>query len=48
MALSQKPQEFIDPFARAIPGQSLTDTPGSRPYEKPPSISSPEEFLDIM
>ena len=48
MALSQKPQEFADPFARAIPGQSLTDTPGSRPYEKPPSISSPEEFLDIM
>ena len=48
MALKQNLQPETDPFARAIPGQSLTDYPGMRPYETPPTISSPEEYLEVM
>ena len=29
----------------AVPGQSLTDTPKNRPYEKPPAIVDPERAL---
>ena len=36
-----------DVFARAIPGQSLTDTPGKNPYEKPAMTSSPKEAMDV-
>ena len=36
-----------DVFARAIPGQSLTDTPGKNPYEKPAMTSSPREAMDV-
>ena len=32
-------------FQRPIPGQSLTAAPRSRPYERPPEISDPEEAL---
>ena len=32
-------------FQRPIPGQSLTAAPKSRPYERPPEISDPEEAL---
>ena len=39
------PQD-LDPLARAIPGQSLTDTPGQWPFEKPPQIVSPQEAFD--
>tara|TARA_R100001594_G_scaffold123133_1_gene159469 strand:- start:7836 stop:8450 length:615 start_codon:yes stop_codon:yes gene_type:complete len=35
----------IDPFSRAIPGQSLTATPGQAPYERPPRTSSVENAL---
>jgi len=38
----------IDPFARAMPGQSLTDTPGLRPYEKPPTSADPEQVIDAL
>tara|TARA_R110002012_G_scaffold299578_1_gene498758 strand:+ start:58 stop:699 length:642 start_codon:yes stop_codon:yes gene_type:complete len=48
MPVPQQPQEIMDPFARAIPGQSFTDDPGSRPYEKPPMTSSPEQALTIL
>lgn len=36
----------VDPFSKAIPGQSLTDELGGRPYEKPPSVTSPKEAMD--
>tara|TARA_R100001510_G_C7627856_1_gene187361 strand:- start:362 stop:916 length:555 start_codon:yes stop_codon:yes gene_type:complete len=38
----------IDPLARAIPGQSLTDTPGQWPFEKPPQIVSPKQAFEIV
>tara|TARA_R110000765_G_scaffold366524_2_gene456662 strand:+ start:3103 stop:3657 length:555 start_codon:yes stop_codon:yes gene_type:complete len=38
----------IDILARPIPGQSLTDTAGGKPYEKPPSIVSPKQAFDIV
>tara|TARA_R100000995_G_C3439310_1_gene102477 strand:- start:32 stop:658 length:627 start_codon:yes stop_codon:yes gene_type:complete len=44
----QEPQEEFDPFARAIPGQSLTNTPKSNPYERPPMTANPEEVLDVL
>lgn len=44
----QEPQEEFDPFARAIPGQSLTDTPKAHPYERPPMTSKPEQVLDVL
>ena len=48
MSLRQEPQENFDPFARAIPGQSFTDIQGSRPYEKPPMSSKPEDVLESL
>lgn len=33
-------------FNRAIPGQSLTTSPKSAPYERPPQISDPLEAID--
>ena len=38
----------IDPLAKAIPGQSLTDTPGQWPFEKPPQIVSPKQAFEIV
>ena len=44
-----KTEDFeTDHFAKAIPGQSFTDSPGKNPYEKPGMISSPEEALDAV
>ncbi len=44
-----KTEDFeIDPFARSIPGQSFTDTPGKNPYEKPPMTSSPEDAFNAV
>ena len=38
-----------DPFiGTPIPGQSLTATPGSLPYEKPPMPSDPEHAYDAL
>ena len=37
-----------DPLARAMPGQSFTETPGLRPYEKPAMSSNPEEIIDTL
>lgn len=34
-------------FERPIPGQSLTAEPKSRPYERPPEISDPEDALRL-
>ena len=48
MAIPQEPQETFDPFARAIPGQSLTDTPKARPYENPPTAVNPEDVLENL
>ena len=33
-------------FERPVPGQSLTTTPKSAPYERPPEITDPIEALD--
>ena len=39
----------IDPFARALPGQSLTEDPDSAPYLKPPATASVKQaFRAIM
>ena len=45
MAINPNAYE-IDPFNRAIPGESLTATPGQAPYEKPPQTSSVEQALE--
>jgi len=34
-----------DKFAGPIPGQSLTDEPGSRAWERPPEITDPDEAV---
>jgi len=39
----------LDMFNAPTPGQSLTDEPGNRPWEKPPKFSKPEEaFMAIQ
>ena len=38
----------FDPLARAIPGQSFTDEQGKNPYERPPSIVSPKQAMDVV
>lgn len=39
----------LDMFNAPTPGQSLTDEPGSRPWEKPPVFSKPEDaFMAIQ
>ena len=45
MAINPNAYE-IDPFNKAIPGESLTATPGQAPYEKPPQTSSVEQALE--
>ena len=47
MAIKPTTQNF-DPFARAIPGQSFTDVPGLRPYERPALESGPEKVYDVL
>ena len=37
-----------DPLAGAIPGQSFTDTPESRPYDKTPNVSNPKEAFALV
>tara|TARA_Y100000034_G_scaffold68405_1_gene82554 strand:+ start:68 stop:637 length:570 start_codon:yes stop_codon:yes gene_type:complete len=32
----------------SIPGQSFTDTPGSKPYERPPAFAEPERAFGLM
>lgn len=38
---------MISEFNAAIPGESLTVPPGSRPYERPPEITDPEEAIQM-
>ena len=38
----------FDPLARAIPGQSFAETPGLRPYERPPVSSDPKLVLEVL
>lgn len=38
----------FDPFSRPIPGESLTDAPGSRPWDRPPRFTTPDEVLDMV
>ena len=38
----------FDPFARAIPGQSFTDTPGKLPHEKQPEVVEPDKALEVV
>jgi len=47
MAIQTSDFDF-DPFAKAIPGQSLTETPGKRPFETPTQTSSPQEALEAV
>tara|TARA_R100000008_G_scaffold24822_1_gene13378 strand:+ start:6409 stop:6966 length:558 start_codon:yes stop_codon:yes gene_type:complete len=48
MAIKNHDPLDIDIFSKPIAGQSLTDTPGSRPYEKPPQITSPKQAFDMV
>lgn len=47
MAQPMNKQEF-DPFNRPIPGESLTDAPNSRPWDRPPRFTTPDEVLDMV
>ena len=47
MAIRQELPSF-DPLARAIPGQSFTDAPGVRPYERPATSSDPKQILSSL
>lgn len=38
---------MISEFQAPIPGESLTSAPGSRPWERPPEISDPEEAIQM-
>ena len=38
---------MISEFEAPIPGESLTTPPGSRPWERPPEISDPEEAIQM-
>lgn len=44
--LDKKPE--FDPFARPIPGESLTKPPGSTPWERPPRFTTPDEVLGMI
>ena len=35
-------------FDTAVPGQSLTKTPGIYPWDKPPMLNSPDEVMDYF
>ena len=47
-----KEQEYKEgvgnPFDAPVPGQSLTDTPGSNPWEHPPQYTDPEEVTEYI
>jgi hypothetical protein len=47
MSIPIETKEF-DPFARGVPGQSFTDEPGLRPYERPPQSSDPERVIQSL
>ena len=47
MTIKQETQRY-DPFARAVPGQSFTDEPGLRPYERPPLETDPEKLYKVL
>lgn len=38
----------LNKFEAPIPGESLTSKPGSKPYERPPQYTEPEEALDFL
>lgn len=37
-----------DPFAKAVPGYSLTMEPGKWPWERPPQFSDPDDALEFI
>lgn len=39
---------MVDRFQAAIPGQSLTDTPGNMPWEHPPQYTDPKDALEFV
>ena len=41
-------EQPINRFNRPIPGHSLTDTPGGRPYEQPPTYTNPDDAVDFI
>lgn len=50
---AQPTQQFnhglkYNPLDAAIPGQSLTDTPGNAPWEHPPQYTNPSEAADMV
>jgi hypothetical protein len=40
--------EFTKPFNAPIPGESLTNSPGSSPYEKPAQFADPNDALEYL
>ena len=41
-------EQPINRFNRPVPGHSLTDTPGGRPYEQPPMFADPDDAVDFI
>lgn len=38
----------VNQFDAPVPGQSLTSTPGSHPFEKPPQFANPNDALEYV
>ena len=47
MSIRQEQLDY-DPFAAPIPGQSFTQEPGLRPYERPALTANPEQLADAL
>lgn len=37
-----------DPFAKAVPGSSLTGSPGKWPWERPPQFTDPDDAIEYI
>lgn len=37
-----------DPFAKAVPGYSLTGSPGKWPWERPPQFTNPDDAIEYI
>ena len=46
--MNQLKEEQNNPFDAPVPGQSLTDKPGSGPWEHPPQYTNTAEAADFV
>ena len=40
--------ESVDPFDAPVPGQSLTEEPGKRPWDTPPTITDVDDAFEYV